>query len=542
MLSASHFADRAIATALSIEPADHSRTEAAIAAIYEAGGKTSPKIFLWHSSPLEALWSFAALSEDHDFLTTASMQAVRQKTATLAKLQQVRSNIQLKLGVTDWTQATDKVGEWQSAAMGVRHGHPGDVLLSKLKVARVTFLMEAAGLENYKAHMSVVDPAFAALQATERQIFGHFGDGYLAYGALNSGAAALRQWMAHTFYQNYSHLDMARDAFFCESHGLAAPPVLQACWDAAAFGGIWWPFEHAVVLAERPVSIFHAAGSSMLTYADGWSARPYETKRSAAGTGPKVKPSKLLTVELPRDPAARVAFLKAKNGELPLYDRYAGGEREKVWKELVELGGAALGEKHAADALAVAYETMERAQLNVRTLIQRLRSADYKFQSEPHTPPDSHIWKTLQKLQKATGLLPLSLRAFYHVVGSVDFMGTHPALDPKGAAFAPDPLVVYGAEDALQQFDDFEPDEGGGMQLILAPDDLHKANVSGGDPYSISVPAPVADTIVESEPNSLYFVEYLRLVFAWGGFPGWKNGDAMLPQEIEILRKDLLPI
>ena len=44
------------------------------------------------------------------------------------------------------------------------------------------------------------------------------------------------------------------------------------------------------------------------------------------------------------------------------------------------------------------------------------------------------------------------------------------------------------------------------------------------------------------ESQSVNFVEYLRLVFAWGGFPGWKNGDAILPAEIKELRDGLLPI
>ena len=35
-------------------------------------GKPAPALFLWHASPLEALWSFAALSEDHDALTKMS--------------------------------------------------------------------------------------------------------------------------------------------------------------------------------------------------------------------------------------------------------------------------------------------------------------------------------------------------------------------------------------------------------------------------------------------------------------------------------------
>ena len=34
---------------------------------------------------------------------------------------------------------------------------------------------------------------------------------------------------------------------------------------------------------------------------------------------------------------------------------------------------------HAADALAVAYETMRRVDLNVRTLVERLRALGYRF-------------------------------------------------------------------------------------------------------------------------------------------------------------------
>lgn len=542
MLPASHFAARTIAQILSTEPADHARTEAAIAALYQTCGKTPPKIFLWHASPLEALWSFAALAEDHDFLTTSSLQGVRQKSISLAKLQQVRSELQSKLGAADWKQVIGQVGEWQSAALGISPGSfPAELLPSKLKVARIGFLL-SAGPEKYTAHNTKIDPAFAPLQATERQIFGHLGDGHLAYGAASSGAMAIRHFMGQTAYHDYSYLDMARDAFFCESNGLTAPASMHASWDAAAFGSIWWPFTHAVVLAERPTSIIQNAASSTLLYADGWKAHAYESRPAQAKASTKVKPSKLLSAELPREPAARTAFLKTQAGSLPLYDRYLAGEHEKVWKELVELGGMAVDDKHAADALAVAYETMERVKTNVGTLVQRLRTAGYRFQGEPHILPDKRTWKALKKLQKVAGPLPLSLRAFYDVVGAVDFMGRHPSLQPTDAAFSPDPLVVYGADEAEQLLDQFEPDEDGSTQIILAPDYLHKANVSGGDPYSIAVPAPVADAPVESEPNSVNFVEYLRLVFAWGGFPGWKDGDAVLPKEIEMLRKDLLPI
>ena len=120
---------------------------------------------------------------------------------------------------------------------------------------------------------------------------------------------------------------------------------------------------------------------------------------------------------------------------------------------------AALAEGRAADALAVAYETMQRAEQNIQILLGRLRAIGYVFADVPHIPPDRKTWKTIQKLNKAVGSMPLSLRAFYDVVGAVNFIGKHQSLDPAGATFASDPLVVYGADEALEELDGWEPQE-----------------------------------------------------------------------------------
>jgi hypothetical protein len=37
----------------------------------------------------------------------------------------------------------------------------------------------------------------------------------------------------------------------------------------------------------------------------------------------------------------------------------------------------------------------------------------------------------------------LALRAFYEVVGAVDWIGEHPSLAPRHDSVAPDPLVVF---------------------------------------------------------------------------------------------------
>ncbi|MEO8029093.1 MAG: hypothetical protein ABI823_21610, partial [Bryobacteraceae bacterium] len=162
--------------------------------------------------------------------------------------------------------------------------------------------------------------------------------------------------------------------------------------------------------------------------------------------------------------------------------------------------------------------------------------------AKPYSPPGEKSAKSIQKLEKlAGGAIPVSLRAFYDVVGEVNLLGTHPSIAPAESNVSSDPLVVYGVEDAVECLDGGYGDDDEQM-IVIAPDALHKSNTSGGDPYAIRVPDSAADAIVDSEPHNVTFVEYLRLAFAWGGFPGWEDSDAIQPPELEELRRGLLPI
>jgi hypothetical protein len=151
-----------------------------------------------------------------------------------------------------------------------------------------------------------------------------------------------------------------------------------------------------------------------------------------------------------------------------------------------------------------------------------------------HVPPGTRVRQQLQRLEKSVGPLPLSLRAFCEVVGAVDLIGTHPALARSNGVVAPDPLVVAGVDDLLTQAGDGEDDV-----LVLAPDDLHKAGTSGGDPYAIEVPDSKADGRLLNERHELLFVEYLRLCCRFGGFPGY-DGQDEVPAEIARLSSGLL--
>ena len=86
--------------------------------------------------------------------------------------------------------------------------------------------------------------------------------------------------------------------------------------------------------------------------------------------------------------------------------------------------------------------------------------------------------------------------------------------------------MVYGIEDAIACVEGEDEDEDGRRMYVVAPDALHKANISGGDPYMIAVPAPVADAPLEGYAHDVTFVEYLRIAIGWGGFPGWERDEA----------------
>jgi hypothetical protein len=180
-------------------------------------------------------------------------------------------------------------------------------------------------------------------------------------------------------------------------------------------------------------------------------------------------------------------------------ERYHKGEYEQVWNDLQTLGQTVYDEPHYTQAREVSAETMRRVRRNCERLITNLRALGYVFGTfpdgsrrlpiiEPLTPPSDTMQADCAELEAEVGPLPLSLVAFWQEVGAVDLVGMYPVW-PDG--------------------------------LALAPDDLYKDNVSGGDPYGVYLPKPSADFVFLYERRDLYFVPYLRLaILHWGGFPG----------------------
>ena len=159
----------------------------------------------------------------------------------------------------------------------------------------------------------------------------------------------------------------------------------------------------------------------------------------------------------------------------------------------------------------------------------------------PAAPRDAKDLDRVEK--KLKGPLPISLRCWYEQVGGVNLMGYHETLNPKAGSESPDPLVIDPFMDAICAWfgEDLEFEENE-IELPLAPDDISKAFQSGGDPYAVKLPDSSADGLFLNEAHNTTFVNYLRIAFQWGGFPGWERALPRPDKELDYLREDLLAI
>ncbi|BDI29847.1 hypothetical protein CCAX7_18980 [Capsulimonas corticalis] len=243
---------------------------------------------------------------------------------------------------------------------------------------------------------------------------------------------------------------------------------------------------------------------------------------------------------------------------MPSYlERYQSGEREQVWSELTALGAAVRTEPLFSDAMAVARETMARARQNIELIIPRLETIGYHLESQtdgdeyflsgysnPITPAPATIAAHLDAVEEIIGKFPLSLRAWYETVGNVNLIGAHPNWDIDYL----DPLFVVSLEHGcgLSMFDEWRDgvvDKNPPFLYLISPDCYGKAHQSG-NPYSVSLPCLAADAPLDGELHETTFVNYLRICFQWGGFPGLdpRIDGVGSNQHIAYLTEGLLPL
>lgn len=530
---------------ISSEPIDHDRAEAAVREVYRAASLAEPQHFLWCASPLDAVWSALVLiGKDNDYNHAVYQDIERLKTGK-DKLTKARASVAQRLGIKD-----DEV-----------EGYFGKAFYLANSTNPVTKQLQAGITDAWMARAQAGDDflaphsggPFKPLHDLEHAL--HFEGERRGVGSLYKEALAQAggkqiailggRSAQHRLYGNFAYIEVAIDEALVEAGKFEPSDLQRALWAAYEACGLWWPCERGVVFAERPVAAELAADGPRMEWSDGFALGDKPAAKVApAATAPAAAPAPAL------DDLA--------NADLPFLNRYLAGEHEQVWADLVALGPVALEPKHAADALAVANETMRRVEQNIATIAGRLKAMDYRFvypgsdggffglrkakAHEPHVPPAADVRAKIAELEDlAGGPIPLSLRAFFEVVGEVNFNGDHPSLAPKDSEPAPDPIMVCSVDDAIAMLESADWDDDEPRLIEFAPDALHKANISGGSPYSIEVPSPAADARVEDEPHDTSFVGYLRIaILGWGGFPGWEESKLAPPPEIERLRDQLI--
>lgn len=269
------------------------------------------------------------------------------------------------------------------------------------------------------------------------------------------------------------------------------------------------------------------------------------------------------------DPAARdLALRHARATEDPstkipkvtplgdLLSRYNAGERESVWSQISLLGP--IDGQLRQEVFAVARSTMQRVKQNVELISCRLKAAGWlSLGGELHTQPLPGDGRFVRAIENITGeKLPLTLLSFWTVVGGVDWVWDYNAKKeaPNFGLDIPldemDPLCIDAPATVEWQFEEWteqtkqpDPDLVDPFFLSLAPDDLHKANISGGPPYGVNLPTTDIDPIFANEAHLLPFLDYLRLSFAWAGFPGLElhSSEKGVKEFIKKMSADLQP-
>ena len=221
---------------------------------------------------------------------------------------------------------------------------------------------------------------------------------------------------------------------------------------------------------------------------------------------------------------------------MSLLKTYQNGDYTGVWEKIRKAPNADAWNN--IDIVDVAKATMERVAQNTDLISNRLREWGWEAldlgSNDLRVLPSPDDQMVFNRIAQITGEpLPLSFKVFWEIVGGINWAWNYnsdkecPDLGVDIPLDEMDPLCIEAPQSIAYQLEEWESGthhlltniKEGSYRLDLAPDYLHKANISGGDAYCVILPSTEADPIFRSEPYDLHFVDYLRLSFKWAGFP-----------------------
>ncbi len=237
---------------------------------------------------------------------------------------------------------------------------------------------------------------------------------------------------------------------------------------------------------------------------------------------------------------------------MSLASRYEAGEWTEVWDEIRRLGP--VPSMRQADVADVARATMARANAQIRSIVDGLFSLGFEPANSDVPvliPPPPDVIDRLARMESSLGPLPEALKASMTRIGYVSLLGDCADISlhyhrgpssrvrgmPPGRNF-PDPLCLPDILQFESEWEERRMDSrlASDEPFQFAPDELHKANISGGA-HEVRLPDSHADPVllgVAGRPG-ISLVEYFRTSVSWGGFPGFAFYSGDLPKSLEGL-------
>lgn len=573
---------------LRTDRSDREVVASAVKKLYSSLRQPAPDFILWFDSPLDGVWAQTLLHFEQD---PQFFQSLCLSSSSLFRrgVGRARERLMLATGLTNWDEVSERliprgpqaVSVTNSQALPKIHFEWMLGLLREhgcLRALSTRLPADSAASDVARSQPDVCDksdPLFLLkddIDQTTRLCFHARGSSVPIQLEQAAGEVGAQVPPPVLTIGHLSLGHLARIELLAQESEASIPEALLHIADIAKQSSLWWAFPNAFVACEPPVEIFrnaigklHREDGPALVYRNGWAVWAVDGKRvervvadeleglhgaptmnrqlTSMPRSTAFENHPILRAQLPKTKLERIAVLRdAAEGVLPLYERYAAGECVTVWNELHRMKWLARG-TYAPDVLAVVYETMERVLDNIQMLVSRLTRLGYEFDHEPLELPTDKQREALRRVDAEYGPLPLSLRAFYDVVGAVSLTGSHPLLswragDPDFPVkpVLTDPLRVDPLGSALVEFEEEERHD----VFAFAPDRFHKHNMSGGEALGVRLPCHDADAVIEGEQHRLKFVDYLRLSFLYGGFSGFDVDPTRVPaREMAILTEQL---
>jgi hypothetical protein len=228
-----------------------------------------------------------------------------------------------------------------------------------------------------------------------------------------------------------------------------------------------------------------------------------------------------------------------------LLDTYLRGNTFETWKRVTDMDSADLDTGTYQQIQDIFTEFGRRLELNVASIKSVLERNGYLLGAYPDGSSASlldfskrlashEVAARVAYIESRGLVVPSLLQTIWRNVGGVCLIGCHPLMPTVS-----DPFVFFNCPDSVLFDEERNTSYSDVEGIVVAPDELHKANYSGGSEHVI-IASPRLVGSVDSGERVESLVDYIRRYIVQGkGFGNedatklvtdwWTHSDQLLP-------------